>query len=652
MPRYFKARLDSFKRWLRAWGFVRQTEGVDRGAWYHRYFVRGVTDLCKHMTRIQMLQAMEDWIPAGQAPDFYTASTTSKDPKRLRGRVLEDIRQMMSETAAVESEREIVSWMPHGRAFKVHQSDAFVKLIMPRYFKTAKITYFSDALRLWGFCRLKTKGPDKGAYFHLHFVRGDPTRTRHLSRKQMKQAMANWPGPEGEPDLYSLPPLQPLDHHNRHQQHHQVVGGGGVPLPTTTGIPTMGTTLQAPLQMANLPQHAGAMNSLRTPTTDPITFLGPPAVLLAQAANNAMDPNHAATYATGAGTNNNNMSEERQQHLPLSAGKNVSSGDTTYVIRIHELLEDSEKLGFQDIVSWRVHGRAFRVHKEAEFEEKIMPRYFKAKMASFQRWLRAWGFVRMTEGKDRGSWYHRYFVRGATDLCRSMSRLDMFNSMKNWLPIDQVPDFYKSGTGQVFAEAPAKEGPATGNPKNPKRLRGTVLEDLRNMLEDAEQENSTIVTWLPHGRAFSVTDKAAFVAAVLPRYFKAKKFTYFSDILRIWGFVRLKKQDRGAYCHRLFVRGKPELTRNLSRKQMKESMSGWPPPSGEPDLYGSEATDLTVGLAEGLPSATDVVGISEALPAAMNVPIAACVPEFFAPGEPSVGDKPKVNEMELMEVEV
>ncbi|CAJ1934513.1 unnamed protein product [Cylindrotheca closterium] len=655
MPRYFKARLDSFKRWLRAWGFVRQTEGVDRGAWYHRYFVRGVTTLCKNMTRIQMLQAMENWIPTGQAPDFYKASTSlqgwyenpvpklgaasdmdgiastssaiskaAKDPKRLRGRVLEDIRQMLEETTAVENEREIVSWMPHGRAFKVHQSDAFVKLIMPRYFKTAKITYFSDALRLWGFCRLKNKGPDKGAYFHLHFVRGDATQTRHLSRKQMKEVMANWPGPKGEPDLYSIQPLGQI---------------GVLATPAAGGA--MGTQ-QALLQTTNVPPNAGAMVG-RTPI-DPIEFLNMPVegtqnpMLLNQAAN-AMDPN-AATYPTVAAS-----VSERQPLAP--AGKSVTSGDTTYVIRIHELLEDSEKMGFQDIVSWRVHGRAFRVHNEAEFEEKIMPRYFKAKMASFQRWLRAWGFVRMTEGKDRGSWYHRYFVRGATDLCRNMSRLDMFNSMKNWLPIDQVPDFYNSGTGQVFSEAPKKEAPATANPKNPKRLRGTVLEDLRNMLEDAEQENSTSVTWLPHGRAFFVTDKASFVTLVLPRYFKAKKFTYFSDILRIWGFVRLKKQDKGAYFHRLFVRGKPELTRNLSRKQMKESMAGWPPPSGEPDLYGSEAAGLTSGSTKGLAPSTGIVGIAEALP------IPAYAPGIFAPNEREAGDKQKVDEMiEPMRVEI
>ena len=44
------------------------------------------------------------------------------------------------------------------------------------------------------------------------------------------------------------------------------------------------------------------------------------------------------------------------------------------------MLEDAEKEGHTDIVSWQPHGRAFKVHKEAEFVEKIMPRYFSCKV--------------------------------------------------------------------------------------------------------------------------------------------------------------------------------------------------------------------------------------------------------------------------------
>ena len=80
--------------------------------------------------------------------------------------------------------------------------------------------------------------------------------------------------------------------------------------------------------------------------------------------------------------------------------------DSSYTMRIHEMLENAEKEGHnRDIVGWLPHGRAFKIHNEKRFVT-IMPRYFKAKLPNFLRWLRAWGFCRMTEGKDRGSWYH------------------------------------------------------------------------------------------------------------------------------------------------------------------------------------------------------------------------------------------------------
>ena len=57
-----------------------------------------------------------------------------------------------------------------------------------------------------------------------------------------------------------------------------------------------------------------------------------------------------------------------------------SSADSTYVLRIHEMLEDAERMGNTDIISWQKHGRAFKIHKEDEFVKTIMPRYFKAKI--------------------------------------------------------------------------------------------------------------------------------------------------------------------------------------------------------------------------------------------------------------------------------
>lgn len=209
-------------------------------------------------------------------------------------------------------------------------------------------------------------------------------------------------------------------------------------------------------------------------------------------------------------------------------------------------------------------------------------------MKSFLRWCRAWGFVRMTEGKDRNAWFHRYFIRGVSSLCRNMNRQQMLKSMENWLPAGHCPDFYNPGSADALAIPPVQniEPPPDVTVKNPKRLRGTVPEDLRQMLEEAEIEgNSPIVAWCKHGRAFIVYDKTAFTDHILPRYFRASKFTYFSDAIRQWGFRRFRLgPDKGAFYHKLFVRGQPELTRHLTRIQMNQSMTPWPPEDGEPNL--------------------------------------------------------------------
>jgi len=269
--------------------------------------------------------------------------------------------------------------------------------------------------------------------------------------------------------------------------------------------------------------------------------------------------------------------------MKAAASKEAGTADSTYVLRIHEMLENAEKERQTHIVSWQPHGRAFRIHNEPLFVSQIMPRYFQAKLGSFRRWLRAWGFVRMTEGKDRGAWYHRFFVRGVTSLCKDMTRQQMAHAMLNWPPAGQVPNFYAAASGSTLSEhhhhhhhhhhPPPQVDPAgpdgavaavPPNPyhvplaTNPKRLRGTILEDLRQMLEDAEKEGQThIVSWLPHGRAFKIQNKALFQQQIMGRYFRTEKLAHLSDTLRIWGFRRLKTigPDKGAFYHKVSVCG-------------------------------------------------------------------------------------------------
>lgn len=51
----------------------------------------------------------------------------------------------------LDSEEECISWMPHGRAFLVRDTDKFMEDIAPRYFKMLKYRSFTRQLNLWGF---------------------------------------------------------------------------------------------------------------------------------------------------------------------------------------------------------------------------------------------------------------------------------------------------------------------------------------------------------------------------------------------------------------------------------------------------------------------------------------------------------------------
>jgi hypothetical protein len=78
---------------------------------------------------------------------------------------------MLEEMATVGAES-IVSWQPHGKAFRVHVPDAFASTVMKRYFKQTKFKSFQRQLQVYGFVRIN-KGMDAGAYFHSMFIRNN-----------------------------------------------------------------------------------------------------------------------------------------------------------------------------------------------------------------------------------------------------------------------------------------------------------------------------------------------------------------------------------------------------------------------------------------------------------------------------------------------
>ena len=88
-----------------------------------------------------------------------------------------------------------------------------------------------------------------------------------------------------------------------------------------------------------------------------------------------------------------------------------------------EMLEEVDKAGGGHVVSWLPSGKAFKVHQPDEFVKKIIPLYFKQKQyKSFQRQLHLYGFLRVSDGSEKGAYYHKFFVKEDRHLSHRMTR--------------------------------------------------------------------------------------------------------------------------------------------------------------------------------------------------------------------------------------
>eukprot|EP00804_Cyclotella_cryptica_P004774 CCRYP_004865-RA/>CCRYP_004865-RA protein AED:0.11 eAED:0.11 QI:111/1/1/1/1/1/2/92/605 len=91
-----------------------------------------------------------------------------------------------------------------------------------------------------------------------------------------------------------------------------------------------------------------------------------------------------------------------------------------FPVKMHVLLSKPELC---DILAWDSHGRSFRILKPRQFEAEILPQYFDhSNFASLTRQLNGWGFRRLTEGENMGSYYEEHFLRSMPWLCKQMKR--------------------------------------------------------------------------------------------------------------------------------------------------------------------------------------------------------------------------------------
>ena len=119
-------------------------------------------------------------------------------------------------------------------------------------------------------------------------------------------------------------------------------------------------------------------------------------------------------------------------------------------------------------------------------------------------------------------------------------------------------------------------------------------EKLMNMLNFEYPLNCSIVSWLPHGRAFIVRKPKEFTETIMPKYFRQTKLTSFQRQLNLYGFRRITQGvDSGAYYHELFLRSRPRLCMRMNRQKVKGTGHKQPTDAtSEPNFYASELVQV------------------------------------------------------------
>jgi len=85
-----------------------------------------------------------------------------------------------------------------------------MKNVMPRMFRQSKWSSFQRQINLYGFTRI-TVGPDKGAYYHENFLRGDPDLASVIVRIRVKGTKVRVSSnPDRDPDFYAMPNAEEL----------------------------------------------------------------------------------------------------------------------------------------------------------------------------------------------------------------------------------------------------------------------------------------------------------------------------------------------------------------------------------------------------------------------------------------------------------
>ncbi|KAL3768707.1 hypothetical protein ACHAWU_006808 [Discostella pseudostelligera] len=396
----------------------------------------------------------------------------------------------------------IISWMPHGRAWKIHNKDLLIRDIVPKYFVQSKYESFTRQLNGWGFKRLHQSGNDFNAYYHECFLRNMPHLTVLLKRVAPNQGKL-LPHVEGEPNFYEIEKQFPLPPHHGMMPY---VQGYHHPYPSPSALVGNGYHAGVLAPPSEIPAQARpypAMYPGSYPPQPPYYgHLGDPNAAAAAAANQMNGyPPYPSYYSaqfeydsfflipnsddekTGADgiAAPTSHSRRRVDHtyrdyskFPLEELPTRKRAPTNFPSKLHQILSNPEyahvrhhldyyfiRRRLQCDINLLIHlvscrepsyhcinrssrGWAWKIHNKDLLIQDIVPKYFvQSKYESFTRQLNGWGFKRLHQsGNDFNAYYHECFLRNMPHLTVLLKRVAP-NQGKLLPHVEGEPNFYE-----------------------------------------------------------------------------------------------------------------------------------------------------------------------------------------------------------------
>lgn len=114
----------------------------------------------------------------------------------------------------------------------------------------------------------------------------------------------------------------------------------------------------------------------------------------------------------------------QQQPVISEETLNSQNKQKNFPNTLYEMLQQQNENNASEIISWLPNGAGFVIHKKKDFEDVILPTYFKGiKFRSFQRQLNIYGFERQEIHHESCAYKHNFFVKNQIHLINNVKRI-------------------------------------------------------------------------------------------------------------------------------------------------------------------------------------------------------------------------------------